>query len=66
MCVYTCVCLQLDTDNMLKKWKKVTCSLGQVDVTLSIKYMPHPLEPPSTTPLVQEPVFCVPIGQVAM
>ncbi|XP_042582973.1 active breakpoint cluster region-related protein [Cyprinus carpio] len=58
--------LNLDTDNMLKKWKKVTCSLGQVDVTLSIKYMPHPLEPPSTTPLVQEPVFCVPIGQVAM
>ncbi|XP_042615621.1 active breakpoint cluster region-related protein-like isoform X2 [Cyprinus carpio] len=58
--------LNLDTDNMLKKWKKVTCSLGQVDVTLSIKYMPHPLEPPSTTPLVQEPVFCVPIGQVAI
>ncbi|XP_059363847.1 active breakpoint cluster region-related protein-like [Carassius carassius] len=58
--------LNLDPDNMLKKWKKVTCSLGQVDVTLSIKYMPHPLEPPSTSPLVQEPVFCVPIGQVAM
>ncbi|XP_039515491.1 active breakpoint cluster region-related protein [Pimephales promelas] len=58
--------LNLDPDNMLKKWKKVTCSLGQVDVTLSIKYVPHPLEPPSTTPLVQEPVFCVPIGQVAM
>ncbi|XP_058639531.1 active breakpoint cluster region-related protein isoform X4 [Onychostoma macrolepis] len=58
--------LNLDTDNMFKKWKKVTCSLGQVDVTLSIKYMPHPLDPPSTTPLVQEPVFCVPIGQVAM
>ncbi|XDV18943.1 hypothetical protein PO909_024533 [Leuciscus waleckii] len=58
--------LNLDPDNMFKKWKKVTCSLGQVDVTLSIKYVPHPLEPPSTTPLVQEPVFCVPIGQVAM
>ncbi|XP_026072394.1 active breakpoint cluster region-related protein-like [Carassius auratus] len=58
--------LNLDPDNMLKKWKKITCSLGQVDVTLSIKYMPHPLEPPSTAPLVQEPVFCVPIGQVAM
>ncbi|KAK2913534.1 hypothetical protein Q8A67_001933 [Cirrhinus molitorella] len=60
------VVLNLDPDNILKKWKKVTCSLGQADVTLSIKYMPHPLEPPSTTPLVQEPVFCVPIGQVAM
>ncbi|XP_051757248.1 active breakpoint cluster region-related protein isoform X1 [Ctenopharyngodon idella] len=60
------VVLNLDPDNMFKKWKKVTCSLGQVDVTLSIKYMPHPLEPPSSTPLVQEPVFCVPIEQVAM
>ncbi|XP_077083781.1 active breakpoint cluster region-related protein [Siphateles boraxobius] len=58
--------LNLDPDNMIKKWKKVTCSLGQVELTLSIKYVPHPLEPPSTTPLVQEPVFCVPIGQVAM
>ncbi|KAL0188409.1 hypothetical protein M9458_015508, partial [Cirrhinus mrigala] len=55
----------MDPDNILRKWKKVTCYLGQADVTLSIKYMPHPLEPPSTTPLVQEPVFCVPIEQVA-
>ncbi|RXN21473.1 active breakpoint cluster region-related -like protein [Labeo rohita] len=60
------VVLNLDPDNILKKWKKVTCLLGQAEVTLSIKYMPHPLEPPSTTPLVQEPVFCVPIEQVAM
>ncbi|ROL45581.1 Active breakpoint cluster region-related protein [Anabarilius grahami] len=58
--------LNLDPDNMLKKWKKVMCSLGQVDVNLSIKYVPHLLEPPSSTPLVQEPVFCVPIEQVAM
>lgn len=58
--------LNLDPDNMFKKWKKVTCSLGHVDVTLSIKYVPHPLEPPSTTPILQEPVFSVPIGQVAM
>lgn len=58
--------LNLDPDNMFKKWKKVTCSLGHVDVTLSLKYVPHPLEPPSTTPILQEPVFCVPIGQVAM
>ncbi|XP_073668189.1 active breakpoint cluster region-related protein isoform X2 [Paramisgurnus dabryanus] len=57
--------LQLSSDNMLKKWKKLTCSLAEIEVTLSIKYLPHPLEPPSSTPLIPEPVFCVQIGQVA-
>ncbi|XP_052009250.1 active breakpoint cluster region-related protein isoform X2 [Xyrauchen texanus] len=57
--------LKLDSDNMLRKWKKITCSMGQVEVTISIKYLPHPLEAPSSIPLVQEPVFRVQIGQVA-
>ncbi|KAA0723067.1 Breakpoint cluster region protein [Triplophysa tibetana] len=57
--------LLLDPDIMFKKWKKLTRSLGQIDVTLSMKYLPHPLEPPSCTPLIPEPVFCVQIAQVA-
>ncbi|TRY85551.1 hypothetical protein DNTS_017173, partial [Danionella cerebrum] len=60
------VVLNLDPDEMFKKRKNFTCSLGQVEVTLSIKYMPHPLELPSISPLLQEPVFGVPIAQVAI
>ncbi|XP_051982695.1 active breakpoint cluster region-related protein-like [Xyrauchen texanus] len=55
---------KLDSDNIYKKWKKITCTLGQVELNLSIKYLPHPLEAPSSTRLVQEPVFGVQIGQV--
>lgn len=50
---------------MLKKWKKLNVNLGSIDVTLSVKYSPHLLEPPSSTPLQHKPVFCVLIGDVA-
>ncbi|KAL2079805.1 hypothetical protein ACEWY4_025549 [Coilia grayii] len=48
-----------------KKWKKLNLSMGQLDLTLSVKYLPHPLDPPSSTLTQQLPVFCVPIGVVA-
>ncbi|KAI4897053.1 hypothetical protein NFI96_011402 [Prochilodus magdalenae] len=57
--------VQLDPVDMLKKWKKMTVTLGSIDVIISIKYTPHPLEPPSFTPLQQKPVFSVLIGDVA-
>lgn len=43
----------------------MTVNLGSIEVTLSIKYSPHLLEPPSSTPLQHKPVFCVLIGDVA-
>lgn len=61
-----CVCLsQLNPVDMLKKWKKMNVNLGSIEVMLSIKYSPHPLEPPSPAPLQHKPVFCVLIGDVA-
>ncbi|XP_017578535.1 active breakpoint cluster region-related protein isoform X1 [Pygocentrus nattereri] len=57
--------LQLDSLDMLKKWKKMTLNLGLIEVIISIKYTPHPLEPPSFTPLQQKTVFSVLIGDVA-
>ncbi|KAF7644844.1 hypothetical protein LDENG_00214620 [Lucifuga dentata] len=55
----------LDSKSLHKRWKRQTLLLGQVEVTLSLKYCPHPLDPPSSTPQQQKPVFCVPIGTVA-
>ncbi|KAL6490773.1 hypothetical protein MHYP_G00011180 [Metynnis hypsauchen] len=57
--------LQLDSLDMQKKWKKMTLNLGLIEVIISIKYTPHPLEPPSVTPLQQKTVFSVLIGDVA-
>ncbi|KAG7330319.1 hypothetical protein KOW79_006541 [Hemibagrus wyckioides] len=57
--------IQLNPADMLKKWKKMNVNLGSIEVTLSIKYSPHPLEPPSSAPLQHQPVFCVLIGDVA-
>ncbi|XP_040887801.1 active breakpoint cluster region-related protein [Toxotes jaculatrix] len=56
--------LRLDTNSLNKRWRRQTLQLGQVEVTLSLKYSPHPLEPPSST-AQQQPVFCVPIETVA-
>lgn len=50
---------------MLKKWKKMNVKLGPIEVMLSIKYLPHLLEPPSLGPLQHKPVFSVLIGDVA-
>lgn len=57
--------VKLDSKTLTKRWRRQTLHLGQVEVTLSLKYCPHPLEPPSSTPQQQQPVFCVPIQTVA-
>uniref|UniRef100_A0A3B4VGF2 Si:dkey-33c9.6 n=1 Tax=Seriola dumerili TaxID=41447 RepID=A0A3B4VGF2_SERDU len=55
---------QLDSKSLNKRWRRQTLQLGQVEVTLSLKYNPHPLNLPSST-AQQQPVFCVPIESVA-
>lgn len=55
---------KLESKTLNKRWKKQTLQLGQVELTLSLKYSPHPLPPPSST-IQQPPVFCVPIETVA-
>ncbi|GAA6106727.1 active breakpoint cluster region-related protein [Tachysurus ichikawai] len=57
--------IQLNPADILKKWKKMNVNLGSIELTLSIKYSPHLLEPPSSAPLQHQPVFCVLIGDVA-
>ncbi|KAJ8254782.1 hypothetical protein GJAV_G00197290 [Gymnothorax javanicus] len=57
--------VQLVPSAMLRKWKKVTVSVSHIEVHLSLKYSPHPLEPPSTAQVLQQPVFNVPIGVLA-
>ncbi|XP_035507224.2 breakpoint cluster region protein isoform X3 [Scophthalmus maximus] len=54
----------LDSKSLNKRWRRRTLQLGQVEVTLSIKYSPHPLEAPGST-APRQPVFCVPIEAVA-
>ncbi|XP_034413045.1 active breakpoint cluster region-related protein isoform X2 [Cyclopterus lumpus] len=56
--------VKLDCKTLNRRWKRQTLHLGQVEVTLSLKYCPHPLEPPGAT-AQQKPVFCVPIETVA-
>ncbi|KAG7464631.1 hypothetical protein MATL_G00167630 [Megalops atlanticus] len=57
--------IQLDPSLILKKWKKTIVCMNQMEVHLSLKYTPHPLEPPSSAPVQQHPVFNVPIGDLA-
>ncbi|KAJ8338183.1 hypothetical protein SKAU_G00371490 [Synaphobranchus kaupii] len=57
--------IQLDPSMMLKKWKKYIVSMSQIEVHLSLKYSPHPLEPPSSVPVQQQPIFNIPIGVLA-
>ncbi|XP_047439708.1 breakpoint cluster region protein isoform X2 [Mugil cephalus] len=54
----------LESKTLTKRWKRQTLQLGQVEVTLSLKYGPHPLQPPSNS-VQQPPIFCVPIETVA-
>lgn len=55
---------QLESISQSKRWRRQTLQLGPVEVTLSIKYAPHPLEPPlSAAP--PQPIFCVPIETLA-
>uniref|UniRef100_UPI0037E9886C active breakpoint cluster region-related protein n=1 Tax=Semicossyphus pulcher TaxID=241346 RepID=UPI0037E9886C len=55
--------VQLDSKTLTKRWRRQTLTVGQLEVTLSLKYSPHPLEPPSSTAQTH-PVFCVPIETV--
>nr|XP_023688253.1 active breakpoint cluster region-related protein-like [Paramormyrops kingsleyae] len=57
--------VELDPSLLLKRWKRVTMSMGQVEVSLSLKYCAHALEPPRAAPVQQPPVFAVPIGELA-
>ncbi|XP_028420234.1 active breakpoint cluster region-related protein isoform X2 [Perca flavescens] len=57
--------VKLESKTLNKRWRRQTLHLGQVEVTLSLKYCPHPLKPPSSTAQQQQPVFCVPIETVA-
>uniref|UniRef100_A0A4W5K9R0 C2 domain-containing protein n=1 Tax=Hucho hucho TaxID=62062 RepID=A0A4W5K9R0_9TELE len=57
--------IQLDPALLQKRWRRQTVSLGQVVVTLSLKYYPHPLDRPSLAPAQQQSIFCMPIGAVA-
>ncbi|XP_055756816.1 active breakpoint cluster region-related protein-like isoform X3 [Salvelinus fontinalis] len=57
--------IQLDPGLLQKRWRRQTLSLGQVEVTMSLKYCPHPLDPPCLVPAQQQSIFCKPIGAVA-
>uniref|UniRef100_A0A3P9P7F4 Si:dkey-33c9.6 n=1 Tax=Poecilia reticulata TaxID=8081 RepID=A0A3P9P7F4_POERE len=56
--------VQLDSTSLSCRWRRQTLQVGQLEVTLSLKYCPHPLEAPGT-PIQQPPIFCVPIEKVA-
>ncbi|XP_029382776.1 breakpoint cluster region protein isoform X1 [Echeneis naucrates] len=56
--------LTLESKSLTQRWRRQTLQLGQVKVTLSLKYNPHPSEAPSCT-AQQRPVFCVHIETVS-
>ncbi|KAM4564819.1 active breakpoint cluster region-related protein isoform 2-T2 [Fundulus diaphanus] len=56
--------VQLESKSLSSRWRRQTLQLGQVEVTLSMKYCPHQLEAPGS-PTQQPPIFCVPIETVA-
>ncbi|KAK2863099.1 hypothetical protein Q5P01_002632 [Channa striata] len=56
--------LKLDSKSLSRRWRRQTLQLGQVELTLSLKYSPHPLDPPGST-AQEQPVFGVPIETVA-
>ncbi|XP_039996245.1 active breakpoint cluster region-related protein isoform X3 [Xiphias gladius] len=56
--------LKLESKSLNKRWRRETLQLGQVELTLSLKYSPHPLDLPSPA-AQQQRVFCVPIETVA-
>ncbi|KAE8279125.1 Breakpoint cluster region protein [Larimichthys crocea] len=56
--------VQLDSQTLNERWRRQTLHTGQLEVTLSLKYCPHPLKPPTST-TQPPPVFRVPIEIVA-
>lgn len=58
------VSVQVSPKSLNNRWRKRTLNLGPVEVTVSLKFCPHPIGPPS--PAVQsQHIFCVPIETVA-
>ncbi|KAM6949536.1 active breakpoint cluster region-related protein [Aplochiton taeniatus] len=57
--------VKLEPTVLQNRWRTQSLSLGQVQVTLSLKYCPHALDPPGRLPAQQQAVFSVPIGVVA-
>ncbi|XP_006627634.2 active breakpoint cluster region-related protein [Lepisosteus oculatus] len=55
----------LEPNVLQKKWKKMTVTLNQLEVCLSLKFCAHSLEPPGLVPPPQQEVFKVLIGTVA-
>lgn len=58
------VSIQVNPKSLNTQWRRRTVSLGLVEVTLSLKFCPHPTEPPRSEALPR-PVFCIAIETVA-
>lgn len=56
--------VQVNPKSLNPQWRRRTVSLGLVEVTLSLKFCPHPTEPPRSE-VQPQPVFCVAIETVA-
>ncbi|CAN9509623.1 unnamed protein product [Ophioblennius macclurei] len=56
--------VKLDSATLNKRWRRRILQLHQVEVMLSLKFWPHPLEMPSSN-TQQPPVFGVPIEILA-
>ncbi|XP_053715474.1 active breakpoint cluster region-related protein isoform X1 [Synchiropus splendidus] len=52
--------LKLNSSAVSPRWRRQTLTLNKVDVTFSLKYTPHQLDPPGTS-TQQHPVFCFPL-----
>lgn len=57
--------ITLDPKSLCNRGRRQTVNLGQVDVHLSLKYTPHPPDPPSPCSQQQQPVFGAPLQTVA-
>ncbi|KAM9424752.1 active breakpoint cluster region-related protein isoform 2-T2 [Pholidichthys leucotaenia] len=56
--------IKLEPKALSQRWKRQILKLGQVELILSLKFCPHPLEAPNPT-VQQPPVFSVSIETVA-
>lgn len=58
------VSVQINPKSLNTQWRRRTVSLGLMEVTLSLKFCPHPTGPPKFE-AQPRPVFCVAIETVA-
>ncbi|KAM9718054.1 active breakpoint cluster region-related protein [Menidia menidia] len=56
--------MKLEPKSLSRRWRRQTLALGQAEVTLSLKFCPHPLDPPGSA-AQRLPVFGVAIETVA-